>query len=99
MFCAAVAPTTANAQQRKPSAHKPAPGANPPSKHDDLARARALDKEGAKAYGAGRYNDAIKYFEEAHRLGGPPFELWNVAKCYLRLDQPEQAADLLERYL
>ncbi len=66
---------------------------------DDLARARALDREGAKAYGEGRYNDAIRYFEEAYRLGGPAFELWNVAKCHLRLDQPEQAADMLERYL
>jgi len=66
---------------------------------DDLARARALDREGAKAYGEGRYNDAIRYFEEAYRLGGPAFELWNVAKCHLRLEQPEQAAEMLERYL
>jgi hypothetical protein len=66
---------------------------------EDLARARVLDKEGAKAYGDGRYNDAIRYFEEAHRLGGPPFELWNIAKCHLRLDQPEQAAEMLQRYL
>jgi hypothetical protein len=78
------APTRADAQARK---------------GDDLARARALDKEGAKAYGEGRYNDAIRYFEEAYRLGGPPFELWNVAKCHLRLDQLEQAATQLERYL
>jgi len=66
---------------------------------EDLARARALDKEGTRAYADGRYNDAIRYFEEAHRLGGPAFELWNIAKCHLRLDQPEQAADLLEKYL
>lgn len=66
---------------------------------DELARARELDKEGVKAFGEGRYNDAIRYFEEARRLGGPPFELWNIAKCHLRLDQPEQAADMLERYL
>lgn len=70
-----------------------------PRRSDDLARARALDQQGAKAYGEGRYNDAIRFFEEAHRLGGPPFELWNVAKCHVRLDQPEQAADVLERYL
>lgn len=69
------------------------------AKGDDLARARALDKEGAKAYGEGRYNDAIRYFEEAYRLGGPAFELWNIAKCHLRLDQPEEAAEMLERYL
>jgi opacity protein-like surface antigen len=66
---------------------------------DDLARARVLDREGAKAYSEGRYNDAIRYFEEAYRLGGPAFELWNVAKCQVRLDQPEQAASSLERYL
>lgn len=65
----------------------------------DLSRARALDREGAKAYGEGRYQDAIQAFEEAYRLGGPAFELWNIAKCYLRLDQPEQAAASLERYL
>jgi hypothetical protein len=72
--------------------------AAPPPKHD-LTRARALDREGAKAYGEQRYQDAIKFFDEAHKLGGPPFELWNVAKCYLRLDLPEPAADYLERYL
>jgi opacity protein-like surface antigen len=66
---------------------------------DDLTRARVLDREGAKAYSEGRYNDAIRFFEEAHRLGGPPFELWNIAKCHVQLDQPEQAAEVLERYL
>ncbi len=91
-MCSLVA-SAAQAQPRHAPAHKPA-GAD-----SALARARALDKEGAKAYADGRYNDAIRYFEEAHRLGGPPFELWNIAKCHLRLDQPEQAADYLERYL
>lgn len=75
------------------------PAVAQPHKPDDIARARALDKEGAKAYQEGRYNDAIRFFEESHRLGGPPFELWNIAKCHLRLDQPEQAAEVLERYL
>ncbi|MBX3230418.1 MAG: PEGA domain-containing protein [Labilithrix sp.] len=70
-----------------------------PAQPKDLSRARALDREGAKAYGEGRYADAIRAFDEAYRLGGPPFELWNIAKCHLRLDQPEQAAELLERYL
>ena len=65
----------------------------------DLAKARERDREGAKAYGEGRYADAIRAFDEAYHLGGPPFELWNIAKCHLRLDQPEQAAELLEKYL
>jgi hypothetical protein len=75
------------------------PPARPKASKDDLARARQLDREGAKAYGAGRFSDAIRFFEEAYRLGGPAFELWNVAKCYMRLDQPDQAGEMLERYL
>jgi hypothetical protein len=75
-----------------------APAAAAPPAHD-LARARTLDKEGARAYSEGRYADAIRDFEEAYRLGGPAFELWNVAKCHIRLDQPEQAAAMLEKYL
>lgn len=80
----ALVPATAHAQR-------------PPA--EDIARARALDQQGAKAYGEGRYNDAIRYFNEAYRLGGPPFEIWNVAKCHLKLDQPEDAANTLEKYL
>jgi hypothetical protein len=89
--------TSALAQTRAP-APAAATRAPDPRAAEGLARARLLDQQ-AKAYGDGRYNDAIRYFEESHRLGGPPFELWNIAKCYVRLDQPEQAADLLERYL
>lgn len=93
-FAFASLPALAIAETRAPSS---APAASRTA--EDLSRARVLDKEGAKAYADGRYNDAIRYFEEAHRLGGPPFELWNIAKCHLRLDQPEQAAEMLERYL
>ena len=91
----ALAPATSSAQSRPPSS---AP-ASTPRPTEDLSRARVLDQQGAKAYGDGRYNDAIRYFEESLRLGGPPFELWNIAKCYVRLDQPEQAAEMLEKYL
>lgn len=73
--------------------------AAPKAASTDLARARSLDKEGAKAYGEGRYRDAIRFFDEAFRAGGPAFELWNIAKCHVRLDEPDHAADFLERYL
>jgi hypothetical protein len=76
-----------------------APPCRTTERNDPLARARALDKEGAKAFAEGRYREAIRAFEEAYRLGGPAFELWNAAKCYVRLDEPEQAAEMLERYL
>jgi len=92
-----------NANAAPPHPNPNAPVGLPPTRDanpgKDLARARALDKEGAKAYGEGRYQDAIRSFDEAYKLGGPPFELWNVAKCYLRLEQSESAADYLERYL
>ncbi|MGO8991944.1 MAG: hypothetical protein ACLQVI_01350, partial [Polyangiaceae bacterium] len=41
----------------------------------DLVRARVLDQQGVRAYREERYNDAIRYFEEALKLGGPPSEI------------------------
>ena len=95
----ALAPATSSAQSRPSSTSQSSAPAAATRSAEDLSRARVLDQQGAKAYGDGRYNDAIRYFEESLRLGGPPFELWNIAKCYLRLDQPEQAAEMLEKYL
>ncbi len=68
-------------------------------KDEEVARARVLDQQGVRAYKDGRYNDAIRYFSEAFKLGGPASELWNIAKCHLRLDEPEQASDAYDRYL
>jgi hypothetical protein len=65
----------------------------------NVARARALDRQGQRALKEGRYNDAIRLFRESLKQGGPPHELWNIAKCHLQLDQPEAAAEALERYL
>src|SRR5262249_39430381 len=76
-----------------------APVALAAPKDEELARARALDQQGVRAYKDGRYNDAIRYFSEAFKLGGPPSELWNIAKCHMRLDQPDQASDAYDRYL
>src|SRR5438876_11238475 len=68
-------------------------------KDEEVARARVLDQQGVRAYKEGRYNDAIRYFSEAFKLGGPPSELWNIAKCHMRLDQPDQASEAYDRYL
>jgi PEGA domain len=69
------------------------------SRDEELAHARVLDQQGVRAYKDGRYNDAIRFFSEALKLGGPASELWNIAKCHLRLDEPEQAAEAYEHYL
>lgn len=65
----------------------------------DRASALALDRDGARAYTEGRYADAILYFEAAYRLGAPPVELWNVARCHLKVGDGEAAARFLQRYL
>lgn len=52
-----------------------------------------------KAYAEGRFREAIVLFEEAFFEGGPAYELWNEAKCWLRLDDGPQAAKALRRYL
>jgi hypothetical protein len=74
--------------------------ASPPAwASEDMERARLLDQQGVRAYKEERYNDAIRFFEEAFHIGGPPSELWNIARCHLRLDDPEDAAKEIERYL
>ena len=65
----------------------------------DIAQAKALDQEGVRAYQDGRYHDAIDYFSAALARGGPPVELWNIARCHLKVDEPEGAREALDRYL
>ena len=68
-------------------------------KGSDLDAARELDQQGVRAFAAGRYREAIRYFNEAWRLGGPPTEIWNIARCHERLDEPEESAKAIEQYL
>jgi hypothetical protein len=66
---------------------------------DELARARFLDQQGVRAFAEGRYRDAMTLFNESYRAGGPATELWNVARCQLKLDDPDGARRTLEAYL
>lgn len=66
---------------------------------DALARARFLDQQGVRAFAEGRYRDAATLFNESYRAGGPATELWNVARCQLKLDDPDAARRTLEAYL
>jgi hypothetical protein len=74
------------------------PGSSP-HVSDELASARAFDQQGVLAFESGRYRDALLYFQAAFTHGGPPSERWNAAKCYLRLDEPEEAETELVSYL
>jgi hypothetical protein len=66
---------------------------------DDLARARAADQEGVKLYREGHYREAIAQFKEARDAGGPPSELWNIARCHGRLGEHREQAQVIEKYL
>jgi tetratricopeptide (TPR) repeat protein len=65
----------------------------------NVAAARELDQEGIRRFREGRYEDAIRYFREAHRLGGPSSELWNIARSREKLDDPEGACAAIDEYL
>ncbi len=65
----------------------------------DLKRARELDQQGSRAFKDGRFKDAITFFGEAFRYGAPPVELWNIAKCHLKLDEPESAEESFRQFL
>jgi hypothetical protein len=66
---------------------------------DELARARFLDQQGVRAFAEGRTRDAMTLFSESYRAGGPPTELWNLARCQLKLEDAEGARRTLETYL
>ena len=69
------------------------------SKTPDLVRARELDALGVRAFKDGRYRDAIRFFTEAYRLGAPSSELWNIARCRNKLDEPEEEIEAIKEYL
>jgi hypothetical protein len=65
----------------------------------NVVAARELDQEGVHTFAEGRYSDALAYFRAARCMGGPASEIWNVARCLLRLDDSEGAAQTLDEYL
>src|SRR5579864_6028668 len=65
----------------------------------DVNAARELDHEGVKSFAESRYSDALAYFRAARKLGGPVSEVWNIARCLERLDEPAAAARALDLYL
>ena len=82
-----------------PSTGPPAEDAEDHRGNPDLAAARELDQAGVRAFREGRWSDALRYFRASYRMGGPPSEIWNVARCQERLDDPEAAGAAIDRYL
>jgi hypothetical protein len=57
-----------------------------PAANISIESARELDQQGVRAFRAGRYADAERYFRTSFTLGGPSSELWNIARARERLD-------------
>jgi tetratricopeptide (TPR) repeat protein len=76
----------------------PAPGrAQADRSADD--QARGLFQAGSTAFDAGRYEDALRYFTEAHELSGRPALLFNMGAAAERARLDDQAIEYYERYL
>jgi hypothetical protein len=65
----------------------------------DVGAARELDREGVQSFRDGRYEDAIRYFQLAYRMGGPSSELWNIARAREKVDDLEGADAAIREYL
>ena len=80
-------------------AQEPTPAQTPAVDDTAEAEARNLFSHGRDAYEHGRYEDAIKKWEEAWRLSRRPLLLANLANAYERLGDLQYAAELLAQYL
>ncbi len=63
------------------------------------AEARNVFEAGEVAFTAGRYADALAYFQRAYTLSQRPALLFNIALCQDRLREDDAAVEAYERYL
>ena len=69
----------------------------PTQADEDAAKAHFL--AGSAYYEQANYTDAVKEFNEAHRLAQRPDLLYNISVCYERLSRWDEAISSLRQYL
>jgi tetratricopeptide (TPR) repeat protein len=89
VVCAALSLSSLAYAQSKP--------AIPPA--DDVEAAKAHFAAGSAYYDQANYADAVKEFNEAYRLSHRSDLLYNIAVCYERLQQYDNAIKALQQYL
>ena len=62
-------------------------------------KAKALYKDGMKAYDVGDFNNALALYSEAYKLTQLPGFLFNIAQCHRQLANYEQAAFFYGRFV
>lgn len=73
--------------------------ASPPQVNGADQEARALFMAAQVAFDEGRFDSAVQYFVQSHRLSQRPELLYNIGNTYDRLQQPEQALEYFDQYL
>jgi tetratricopeptide (TPR) repeat protein len=65
------------------------------------AREKALElfRQSEEEYRQGRFDEAAKLLEEAHRLHDEPVLLYNLARAYEGMGEREKAVDAYQRFL
>jgi tetratricopeptide (TPR) repeat protein len=66
---------------------------------DDIEAAKAHYAAGSAYYEQANYADAVREFNEAYRLSRRTDLLYNIAICYERLDDYDNAIATLQKYL
>ncbi len=84
------APSIAVAQPKKPPP--------PPAKDPKLAEAKKLFDDGSQAYTDGRYEDAIKAWEQSYQLSGKPLIFESIANAHERLGDKRKAREYLAKW-
>ena len=81
------------------SAAEPPPAAvgTAPASNDD--EAQRLADQAVAAYEKGDYPNAATLFKQAHALRADPTLLYNLAKIYEKMNDPQQAVEYYRRYL
>jgi tetratricopeptide (TPR) repeat protein len=91
--------TAAAHAQTKRGGPKAASAADAPAPSADDEVARGLFQAGKAAYEAGKYEDALSFFEQAHARSGRPQLLFNIGQAADRLRRDEKALEAFRAYL
>src|SRR5262245_46972672 len=74
-------------------------GTAPASAAGNLEKAKAYFAAGVEAYDQGKYEVALREFQQAHALSHSPALYFNMAACEEHADHFQAAALLLRQYL
>lgn len=101
LFASLLLSSTATAQKkravRKGESAPPAAEAQTSSADDEVAR--GLFQAGKAAYQAGKYQDALSFFEQSHARSGRPELLFNIGQAAERVRQDQKALEMFRAYL